>query len=155
MKIVKNICLYFTCVLLGFHVTTGPVFAQILLTTLQDVLQSPDRYYAQQIKVKGKIVEVKIENKGEETSSGTYLLRDSKGTEVTVFSEILPIAGKTHVITLEVQKDMNSSVPRFREVNRTQSNRLKYIGYALGAVGLIFIVSIVFGGTGNPDNPGA
>lgn len=59
------------------------------------------------------------------------------------------------MITLEVQKDMNSSVPRFREVNRTQSNRLKYFGYIMGAVGLIFIVSIVFGGTGNPDNPGA
>lgn len=63
MKIIRNICLYFTCIVLGFHITTGPVFAQILLTTLQDVLQSPDRYYAQQIKVKGKIVDVKIEKK--------------------------------------------------------------------------------------------
>ena len=150
MKMLNDLCKLLSCLCVGFFVTSAPLVAQTAVK-LKEVMQAPDHYYDQQIKIKGKVLEV---NKEENSSGGTYLLRDSDDTEVTIESKILPIIGKKYKVTLEVLKGEDSSTVRLQEVSRADYNKWKFLVYGLAGVALFFTAALVMGGTGDPKNPG-
>ena len=150
MKNLNDVCKLLTCLCAGIFVTNAPLLAQTAVT-LKEVMQSPDHYYNQQIKIKGKVLDV---NKEENSSGGTYLLRESKDTEITIESKILPMVGKKYKVTLEILKGEDASTVRLREVSRADYNKWKFLVYGLAGVALFFTAALVMGGTGDPNNPG-
>ena len=62
------------------------VYAQIIKTTVADILSNPDRYDGKIVQVEGKVLSLKFKVSKRGNPYTTFKLRDASGSTLTVFS---------------------------------------------------------------------
>lgn len=148
MRILSTIGMTFVCIFVGLYISVIPALCQVRIANA-DILRAPERYYNQQVKLMGKVVNIQAEG---ESMSGSYVLQDRTGIEINIISDILPLIGKTYEVTVVVYQGPDAKTPLVREISRSEKQR-KYVGYILGGALIIFAVMLVMGGSGKGGIP--
>lgn len=144
MRGFKNIGMFIACIVIGLHISALPALCQIKMN-ISDIMRSPERYYNQQVKLSGKVVDVKASGN---SMSGVFVLQDRKDVTAEIISDILPMVGKSYDITVVVYEGPESKVPLIREVSRKEKSK-RYIGWLAGVAFALFAVMIVYQGSGD------
>ncbi len=133
-----------TCIVVGLHVTAPPALSQMSLKIV-DILRAPDKYYNQQVKISGKVTDVRAEG---EAMNGLYTLVGDNNVGVEITSDILPLVGKSYDVTVVVYQGPAADKPILREISRKEKSK-SYIGWILGGVLCVMAVMLVFQGSGD------
>ena len=144
MHSLKNFGMIIICIIIGLNTSVMPAMCQMRLN-LADILRSPEKYYNQQIKVSGKVVDVKSTGS---SMSGVFILQDKNEVTAEIISDILPMVGKKYDITVVVYEGPDSKIPLIREVSRKEKSK-RYIGWLAAVAFSIFAVMIVYQGSGD------
>ena len=133
----------FLTVLLIFYTAFSPLFAQSIVS-VNEILKSPEHFYNQTIRIKGKVIELRMDEGGE---GGIYILR-ADDTNISITSSILPEFNKGYKITVQVLKGSDDNPVMFREISRTRNTIFKHAGYVLGGFLIVLAAALTFGGSG-------
>ncbi len=134
----------FVCICAGLQISVIPAFAQMELKIV-DILRAPDRYYNQQVKINGKVTDVRSEDN---SLSGVYTLVGDHNVGLEVISDILPLVGKSYSVTVVVFQGPSPDKPLIREISRKEKSK-SYIGWIIGGVLCVFAVMLVMQGSGD------
>lgn len=144
LRIMKDALLTLALVLYG---ALSPALAQSVIS-VKDILDSPEHFYNQSVRIKGKVIETNNDGSG---TSGTYIL-ETGGMNIPIVSEILPEKDKTYKITVQIQKGPADNPVIFKEISRTKRDIFKYAAYIFGGLAIIAVAALVFGGSGTVTN---
>ena len=114
------LCLYAIFFFIGMD--SWRLYAQTASPELiVDICSTPHKYWNKYVMLKGHVRSVTANPPG--TNRGSYVLRDSSDTDITVLTSDLPAQGKDYTVSGNVeQTSPDSKVPVIREFRRTSGS---------------------------------